>query len=260
MVSKDLAPFPFWNYTGRGVKVAVVDSGINAHHSHVQRVEGGVSIVLDLEGRVVFGRDYTDRLGHGTAVAGVIRGKAPEVELYAVKVFDRTLATHPVCLAEAIRWAAEHGMHVVNLSLGTTKRKHAPLLREACDYARARGVIIVAARDWQGRKMYPADLPNVLGVTADEGCEADSYLWDGDGLCFRASPYPRELPGPIQRFNFRGNSFATAHLSGFVALILQRYPSAGIAEIEEILIRSCPAVNRVSVDRSSSRRVAKPAV
>ena len=63
--------------TGRKVKVAVIDSGINAHHSHVQRVSGGVGIACDATGSIVFSDDYRDYDGHGTAVAGILRAKAP---------------------------------------------------------------------------------------------------------------------------------------------------------------------------------------
>lgn len=230
--------FSFSDFTGAGVKVAVVDSGINACHSHVMRVEGGVRIALNARGHVVFEDDCRDFIGHGTAVAGIIRRKAPDVELYCVKVFDRILSTRPVILAEAIRWAADHEMNVVNLSLGTTKKHHAPILREACDYAQTKGVITVAARDWQDRETYPADFPNVLSVAADERCGEDSYFCEEDEIVrFRASPYPRELPGFPQSYNLKGNSFAAAHLSGLVALILQSHPFADVTEVREMLVR-----------------------
>ncbi|MEO8028761.1 MAG: peptidase S8, partial [Bryobacteraceae bacterium] len=71
------------------MRVAVVDSGIYPGHMHVGSVAGGVALT-------VFGEsgDTIDRLGHGTAVAGAIREKLPDAELFAVKVFDRRLSVH----------------------------------------------------------------------------------------------------------------------------------------------------------------------
>src|SRR5437762_13932368 len=120
------------------MKIAIIDSGIHPGHPHVGEIAGAVQITLAGEGP-----DAIDRLGHGTAVAGAIREKAPEAELYAVKVFDRALGTRIANLIAAIDWAAAAGIHVANLSLGTSKREHEPALREAVDRAAARGLLIV---------------------------------------------------------------------------------------------------------------------
>ncbi|MBI3490713.1 MAG: S8 family serine peptidase, partial [Acidobacteria bacterium] len=115
--------------TGRGVRVAVIDSGVHAAHPHVGSVAGGVAI--DDDGREH--EDYVDRLGHGTAVAAAIKEKAPDAELYAVKVFDRSLSTNIATLVAAIDWSARHGMHLVNLSLGTARAEHERVLRDAVE-------------------------------------------------------------------------------------------------------------------------------
>src|SRR5262249_28583398 len=107
--------------TGRGIRVAVVDSGISASHPHVARVDGGVEVCAD----GTLGSDTVDRLGHGTAVAAAIREKAPATELFAVKVFDRALATQASRLQRALEWASGSGIHLVNLSLGTRDPSHA---------------------------------------------------------------------------------------------------------------------------------------
>ena len=82
--------------TGRGVRVAIVDSGVHASHPHVGQVAGGIAI--DSEG--VQHADFVDRLGHGTAVTAAIREKAGEAELFAVKVFDRALSTSIASLVD----------------------------------------------------------------------------------------------------------------------------------------------------------------
>ena len=110
-----LSSVPFAGRTGRGVRVAVVDSGIAAGHPHVGGMVGGVSLLENGEDP----SDYRDRLGHGTAVAGAIREKAPDAELLAVRIFDRELKATAEVLARAISWAADHGVQLINLSLGT---------------------------------------------------------------------------------------------------------------------------------------------
>src|SRR5437763_3882750 len=117
------------------VRVAIIDSGVYAAHPHVGGVAGGVG--FDENG--CRHSDYVDRLGHGTAVAAAIKEKAPDAELFAVKVFDRALATNIASLVEAIAWAADNGMHLVNLSLGTKRADHESMLQAAVDRAAANG-------------------------------------------------------------------------------------------------------------------------
>jgi len=111
------------------VRIAVVDSGVHAQHPHVNGVAGGVSITPD--GRE--GSDYTDRLGHGTAVTAAIREKAPDAAIYAVKVFHDSLATRIESLVHALDWSEKNGMHLINLSLGTDNPQHEAVLRAAVD-------------------------------------------------------------------------------------------------------------------------------
>src|SRR5206468_10150406 len=120
------------------IRVAIIDSGVHAAHPHVCGVAGGIGI--DEDG----GRhgEYVDRLGHGTAVAAAIKEKAPEAELYAVKVFDRALSTRVMSLVAAIDWAVDERMHLANLSLGTARLEHEEILRAAVERATTRGLII----------------------------------------------------------------------------------------------------------------------
>ena len=111
-------------------------------------------------------------LGHGTAVTAAIKEKAPDAELYAVKVFDRTLGTRIANLIAAIDWAAAEGMQVANLSLGTSKVEHERALRDAVDQAAARGLLIVSARDDEGVRWLPGSLPGVIPVQLDWACSA----------------------------------------------------------------------------------------
>ena len=165
-------------------RVAVVDSGIYAAHPHVNGIAGGDGIVSD---------DYVDRLGHGTAVAAVIREKAPDAEIFAVKIFDRKLATDAQTLARAIEWCAANGIEWINLSLGTTKAEHAELLQKAVDAALSRGARVVSAYGW-----LPGCLPGTIPVLLDWDCPRDECRMrelPGGRTAHSASGYPRPIPG-----------------------------------------------------------------
>ena len=103
------------------VIVAVVDSGVHADHPHVGTVAGGVG--FDQAG--IAHDDYTDRLGHGTAVTAAIQDLAPHTVVWALQVFDRTLETSIEALVAAIDWAGANDVALVNLSLGTREPAHA---------------------------------------------------------------------------------------------------------------------------------------
>ena len=205
--------------TGRGVRVAIIDSGVHADHPHVGGVAGGVAI----DGHGSRHHDYVDRLGHGTAIAAAIREKAPDAELFAVKVFDRALSTTVASLVEGIDWAVASGVHLVNLSLGTSRDAHEGALGEAVARAAARGAIIVSPRTDEGVRWLPGSLPGVLPVEVDWTLPRDRYRAETiDGTTvFRASGFAREIPGVPPERNLHGVSFAVANMTGFAARALE---------------------------------------
>jgi len=214
-----LSSAPFAGFTGREVRVAVVDSGIAAGHPHVGGVVGGVSLLENGEDP----SDYRDRLGHGTAVAGAIREKAPDAELLAVRIFDRELKASGEILARAVRWAADHGAKLINLSLGTPNEERRELLRAALEYAAERGAIVVAAAEHKGTPMYPGALDEAVGVLLDWHCPRDEVvLLDAAARSVRlaASGYPRPIPGVPPERNISGLSFAVANVTGFLARLM----------------------------------------
>jgi len=214
--------------------VAIVDSGVHVDHPHIEgRVAGGVAVGEHGNESA----DYVDRLGHGTAVAAAVLEKAPRAELYAVKVFDRTLSTTMTGLVAGIDWAIRSGMHVVNLSLGTARAEHEAVLAAVVVRAAARGTIIVAARDDGGMRWLPGSLPGVLAVQLDAGCPRDRYaVSEVDGVTvFRASGFPRPIDGLPPERNLSGISFAVANMSGFVARALESAPASTIAAVVQKL-------------------------
>jgi len=116
----------FRGATGRGVRVAIVDSGVdNAHPVVAAAVRGWAEPQISEEGEVTINiAPHQDVFGHGTACAGIVHKIAPEAELYSVRVLGAGLGGRARTFAEGLRWAIENGMDVVNLSLGTTIQDH----------------------------------------------------------------------------------------------------------------------------------------
>lgn len=217
--------------TGRGVRVAVIDSGVHAAHPHIGRIAGGVTIA---EGAV--DDSFTDLLGHGTAVMAAIQEKAPEAEYFAVRVFRSELRTSAEILCRAIEWCIEQRVDVINLSLGTANPMHAerflPLV--------SRSGIVVSAREMEGRPAFPGSLSGVIGVGVDWNLPRESYACH-NGTEFFASGHPRPIPGVRQERNLSGISFAVANMTGFIARICERLDSRTWEAVRSQLIAQCPS-------------------
>jgi subtilisin family serine protease len=198
------------------VRIAVIDSGVQAAHPHVNGVAGGVAITAN--GRE--DREFSDRLGHGTAVTSVIREKAPDAAIFAVKIFHDSLATRIQPLIRALDWSVENGMHLINLSLGTSNPEHERVLLSAVERVRAKGILLVAAFEGSGVRWLPGALPGASPVALDWECPRDEYrtsiLPDGRTL-YRASGYPRPIPNVPPERNLKGISFAVANVTGLLA-------------------------------------------
>jgi subtilisin family serine protease len=216
--------------TGRGVRVAVIDSGVHAAHPHVQGVWGGIGI--DDDG--VEHADYLDRLGHGTAVAAAIREKAPDAEVYAVKVFDRELRATGRALVAALRHTRAISARIANLSLGTQNPQYEAALAREISEARRSDLLVVAAGPDEETRRLPGSLDGVVAVTMDMRLPRDAceITFDGDAIRVTACGYPRPIPGVPPERNLQGISFAVANASGILARLLEDVPpSVPIAEL-----------------------------
>jgi hypothetical protein len=222
-----MAPVRFWLQDfvpriGRGVRIAVIDSGVHAEHPHVQGIAGGVAI--DAAG--LLHDECVDRLGHGTAVVAVLREKAPAAEILAIKIFDRELRATGDQLVAALRCARAAGARLVNLSLGTTNAAHEFALAEAVRELQSDGAEVVCAAPVADQRWLPGALDGVIRVEVDmtiprECCEIAA---DGRSLVVRASGYPRPIPGVPPERNLKGASFAVANATGLLACALERAP------------------------------------
>lgn len=247
MINGRPAPFPppAWvreelgSPTGRGVVVGVIDSGWDRTVDD-PRVLPGVGLVHpgdDLATQRT--EDDRDRVGHGTACINQVLRIAPEARVVPIRVFGGALETAPETLEAAIHCAVERGVHVVNLSIGTTRTGTVQPLLAACSRARKAGTIVVAAghnsRSWG----YPAIFRSVLGVGAARFSDPFTYR------CFPGRALEWEAWGVDQPVTWmggetvvtQGTSFAAPNITGIVALLLERHPGAGLEEIRGLLRR-----------------------
>ncbi len=218
--------------SGQGVKIAVIDSGVNASHPHITAPVTKISIGVPEEGA-----SQEDTLGHGTAVMAAIQEKAPGAEFFAVKLFGSSLRTTTERLLEAIEWAVANRMDVINLSLGTTRLEARGQFENLVERAWSGGSVLVSAREASPRTLLPGALPAVIGVDVDWELPRDRYriATVGGVPTFFASGYPRSLPGVPPARNLNGISFAVANMTGFVARACEGLEARSFASIHAAL-------------------------
>jgi len=204
--------------TGLGLKIAVIDSGVNVAHPHIITAPHRFS--LDQGSFVEDGPACDDPVGHGTAVMAAIQDKAPGADYFALKLFGPDLRASSVQLLRAIEWSVEQRMDIVNLSLGTPNLEYRAAFDALVAEAVRRSVVLVAPRHAGGRPVLPGIVEGVIGVDLDWSLPRDRYRIDRN--CLWASGYPRPLPGMPQERNLRGISFAVANATGFVARACER--------------------------------------
>lgn len=234
---------PAWAWgdaTGAGIKICIVDSGVEgAHPALGGMLRGSVAMEWD-EGEgdiVVRETEPDDVFGHGTACAGIIHGLAPQAELYSVRVLGATNRGGGAAFVAGLRWAVEHGMDVVNLSLSARNADHVPLLHDLADAAYFRRVVLVAAANNMPVPGYPWLFASVISVASH--AERDPYT-------FYYNPHPPvefTAPGLDLEVAWRGgatvtgtgNSYATPHISGLVARILSKHRDLTPFQVKTVL-------------------------
>ena len=228
-------PLPFPNASGQGIRVAVIDSGVNHNHPHISNVAGGIAIGLD---PAADSSSYLDVLGHGTAVMAAIQEKAPGAHYFAVKLFHDSLRTSAGHLLQAIEWAIENRMDLINLSLGTRNPDYAPRFAPLVERAAANGTVLVSALEAEGQPCFPGSLPGVISVGVDWEIDRNSYRIGSSsgGIQFYTSGYPRSLPRVPRRRNLSGISFAVANMTGLITRACEGLAVRSRASLCEALV------------------------
>jgi subtilisin len=225
--------------TGRGVRVAVVDSGIDTEHPDLKgKVRESVEAVVE-EGKVNFHPSTSgDQAGHGTACAGIITSIAPEVELYSVKVLGPNASGSGEMFLGGLDYAIKQKFQVINLSLGTTKRDYFAPLHDLLDRAYHAGCIIVAAANNLPYPSYPSIFSSsVVSVVKRAGDNPFNFGYRYGHVIELVAPgveIKTTWPGGGYR-QLTGNSFACPYVVGIIALLIETYPNLTPFQVKTIL-------------------------
>lgn len=219
-----------WDTTeGAGVKVAIIDTGIDLSHPDLAgKVDGGYSAITKTEKP----EDYQDDNGHGTHVSGTIAalrdgkgvvGVAPKARLYAVKVLDADGSGNLSDVIDGIVWAAKNGMQVANMSLGAPTDSDA--MHRAVRFAKGMGVVVVAAAGNSGGSVgFPGAYAEVISVSAsDSDDHIAAFSSRGPEVKFIAPGVDivsDKLGGG--QISYNGTSMASPHVAGLAALAVSQ--------------------------------------
>jgi len=219
------------------IDIAIIDSGINSAHPHVQGVAGGVSFDFNGKGRLIVKDRFEDRIGHGTAIAGIFRKALPSARIWALKVFQDDLTASSRLLLAGLDWAIKANMTLIHLSLGTEREDDHRPIEKLCQEAHQKGLIITAAARECDDTVYPARVDTVIATYWDKACKPGTITYHPDHpIQFGAWGHPRPLPGLDQRHNFCGSSFAAAHVSAMAAKVLASDNTADWTLVKQTLI------------------------
>jgi subtilisin len=235
-----IQPETLWQgRTGRGVRVAVVDSGIDTEHPDLKgKVKESVEAVTE-DGRIEFRPSTSgDQAGHGTACAGIIASVAPDVDLYSVKVLGPKASGSGDMFLVGLDYAIKQKFRVINLSLGTTKRDFFAPLHDLLDRAYQAGCIVVSAANNLPYPSYPSIFSSsVVSVVKRPGGDPFNFGYRYGQVIELVAPgveVKTTWPGGGYR-QLTGNSFACPHIVGIIALIVEAYPNLTPFQIKTIL-------------------------
>ncbi|SFI98886.1 S8 family peptidase [Thermoflavimicrobium dichotomicum] len=234
--------------TGKGIRVGVIDTGIDLNHPNLARnIKGGVNIISP-------SKSPQDDNGHGTHIAGTIGalhhrvgviGVAPHVSLYAIKVLDSSGTGSLTNLIRGIEWGIANRMHVLNISI-SGGRNIIPILEKVVKEATDRGIIIVAAAGNSGLSSgqgdtveIPARIPDTIAVAALNKLNKRAPFSATGQMVDIAAPGVDILSTyhKKQYAVLNGTSMATAHVSGVMAIYRAAYPHKSVAELKRLMAR-----------------------
>ncbi len=235
-------PWLSQNSTGKGVQVAVIDSGVDALHADLQRrVVRACEIFKNEDGQIECNEvavDQTaDGFGHGTAVAGCVLNVAPEVEIINIKVLNQYNACTGDVLIAGVKWALDQGIKLINMSLATSKKQWFEDMFQLSEQAYIQNSILVASRRNVGGLGCPAMFSSVISVGLEAFEDKYKLAFRPDTMIeYEARGTEIKVLAPGGGYAVQtGTSFATPHVTGMIALLLQHYPELTAAEAKSVL-------------------------
>ncbi|MFJ9697744.1 type VII secretion-associated serine protease mycosin [Kitasatospora sp. NPDC101183] len=252
--------------TGRNVKVAVIDTGVDVTNPQLRdKVDEGPNLLVDKQNNntPIPGRSVEDPVGHGTKVAGIIAarprastgfvGLAPDAQILSIRQNDAEGHGDVASLTAAIRYAVDHGARVVNISqdvrgAGDARFSGYADLQAAVQYAEDHRAVIVASTGNDGKEgdTYPAAFPTVLAVGASDRNNERAPFSQFGAFVKVAAPGVEMLstvPGGGQCVD-SGTSFAAPYVSGLAALLVGAHPTWSAAQVRAWIEQSAQRTER----------------
>ncbi|MDQ0352235.1 subtilisin [Alkalibacillus filiformis] len=241
--ASDVHPY---GYYGQGIRVAVLDTGIDSSHEDLH-VYGGHSVFSTWPES----DPYYDGNGHGTHVAGTVAalnnsygviGVAPEAHLFAVKVLDSNGGGSYSGIAEGIEWSIVNDMDIINMSLGGST--DSSILEAYSDYAYNQGILVIAAAGNSGNAWgsgdnvgYPAKYDSVMAVAAvDQNENRASFSSTGPAVEISAPGVDVLSTYPNNNYtSLNGTSMASPHVAGVAALVWHYKPYYSNVQLRSVL-------------------------
>ncbi len=244
---------PQWAWgrsTGKGIRVAIVDSGVEHDHPAVgNSVRGGVVVEFDSHAknyyRVRPDEKPSDLSGHGTACAGIIHSIAPQAEIYSVRVLGRNMSGRAIQFAGGLNWAIDNDMQVANLSLSTSVEDFFGMFHDLADQAYFKNMNLVSAVNNLPEPSYPSLYSSVISVASHDGHDPFQYYYNPKPpVEFGAPGIDVEVAWNQKQYLVAtGNSFAAPHITGITALIRAKHPELTPFQVKTVLM-ACAANTR----------------
>lgn len=228
--------------TGLGIRVAVVDSGVDNTHPDIGgRIKGGAVVERWGKHMIVGEYDGKDLFGHGTAVASIVLSVAPDAEVHSIRVLGSNLSSKSEIIIHGLKWAVKQGYHVINCSFGTTNMSFLKDYKDIVDAAYCNNTMITAAcnnHDFKCSEL-PSAFPGIVSVDFFRG-ELDDplrfftrkghlveFVARGDNLKVAWLDHKHIVT--------KGSSFATPYMTGIICRLLEKYPTMRPFEIKTLL-------------------------
>lgn len=245
-------------WTGKGVKIGIIDTGIRSNHPDL-KLAGGVSFIGN-------GTSFEDDEGHGTHVAGIVGaldneigtvGIAPEAELYAIKSLNHVGMGNLSDVIAGIDWAIEKDLDIINLSL--TSESGSSILEGVLKEAYNKGIFIIAASGNAKQTvpagadvLYPAKYESVIAVgSIDSQYNRSKFSYYGPSLDFVAPGERIYSTYTHPDYEYRhGTSMAAPYVAGIVALYKQAYPNSTYKELRQLMESTARDLGEPGKDQS----------
>jgi subtilisin len=216
--------------TGAGVRIALLDSGIELSHPALAglRVEEDLAVVETEQGIRLESGGGTDVFGHGTAVASILHRQAPGASIGSFRVLGPNLRSRTTLICHAARAAIERGYHILSCSFGSSREDHVLLYKSWVDraYRAGRHVVAAAANPDALHREWPAHFTSVVAVTFASGLRPGEVVHrPGEIIEFAALGEDVSvawLNGSLKQVT--GSSFAVPHVVAILARLLSRHP------------------------------------